>query len=79
MSREEIFTKVAGLIADHFELDASSIQGSMDLMVDVDADSIDFVELVLEMEDEFDAEISDDDAATLKTVDDIVNFIANKQ
>jgi acyl carrier protein len=78
MSREEVFTKVTGLIADHFELDQANIQGSMDLMADVDADSIDFVELVLEMEDEFDAEISDDEAANLKTVDDIVNYIASK-
>jgi len=78
MSREEVFKKVTGIIADHFEMDQDSIKGSMNLMSDVDADSIDFVELVLEMEDEFDAEISDEDAANLNTVDDIVNYISNK-
>lgn len=45
-------------------------------MTDIDADSIDFVELVLEMEDEFGAEISDEDAEKLITINDTVDYIA---
>ena len=47
-------------------------------MKDIDADSIDFVELVLEMEDEFGAEISDEDAEKLITINNTVDYIASR-
>ncbi|KRN31718.1 acyl carrier protein [Weissella halotolerans] len=75
MERKDVFNKVAALVADHFELDPKTVTEGMNLQSDVDADSIDFVELILEMEDEFDANISDDDAAQLITIADIVNYI----
>ena len=73
MERQEILDKVITLVADHFELDPASITGETNLTKDIDADSI---ELVLEMEDEFGAEISDEDAEKLITVNNTVDYIA---
>lgn len=76
MERQEILDKVMTLVADHFELDAAKVTGETNFTKDIDADSIDFVELVLEMEDEFGAEISDEDAEQLITVNNTVDYIA---
>lgn len=76
MERQEILDKVITLVADHFELDVAKVTGETNFTKDIDADSIDFVELVLEMEDEFGAEISDEDAEQLITVNNTVDYIA---
>ena len=76
MERQEILNKVIELVADHFELDPAKVTGELIFLTDIDADSIDFVELVLEMEDEFGAEISDEDAEKLITINDTVDYIA---
>ena len=78
MERQEIFDKVSALVADHFELDPAKVTGDLNFLTDIDADSIDFVELVLEMEDEFGAEISDEDAEKLVTIDNTVDYIASR-
>ena len=65
MTKEEIFDKIADIIADRFEVDKATITNSMNLQADLDADSIDFVEFVLELEDTFGSEISDEDAEKL--------------
>ena len=62
MTKEEIFDKIADIIADRFEVDKATITNEMNLQTDLDADSIDFVEFVLELEDTFGSEISDEDA-----------------
>jgi len=79
MTKEEIFDKVAGIIADHFEVDQSKVTNEMNLQQDLDADSIDFVEFVLELEDTFGSEISDEDAEKLNTVSEVVDYIAAHQ
>ena len=76
MERQEILNKVIELVADHFELDPAKVTCELNFLTDIDADSIDFVELVLEMEDEFGAEISDEDAEKLITINDTVDYIA---
>lgn len=76
MERQEIMNKVIELVADHFELDPAKVTSELNFLTDIDADSIDFVELVLEMEDEFGAEISDEDAEKLITINDTVDYIA---
>ena len=62
------------LIAIH-DIDRAKITDELNLREDLDADSIDFVEFVLEVEDTFGAEISDDDAEKLSTIGDVVNYI----
>ena len=79
MSKEEIFNKIAAILADRFELDADQITEKLNFKEDSNADSIDIVEFVLELEDTFGAEISDEDAEKLTTVADAVNYISEHQ
>lgn len=79
MSKEEIFNKIAAILANRFELDADQITEKLNFKEDLNADSIDIVEFVLELEDTFGAEISDEDAEKLTTVADAVNYISEHQ
>ncbi|MEE6751354.1 acyl carrier protein [Pediococcus acidilactici] len=79
MSKEEIFNKIAAILADRFELDADQITEKLNFKEDLNADSIDIVEFALELEDTFGAEISDEDAEKLTTVADAVNYISEHQ
>ncbi|AVK60306.1 acyl carrier protein [Lactobacillus sp. CBA3606] len=79
MTKEEIFNKIAAIIADRFEVDQSKVTMEMNLQQDLDADSIDFVEFVLELEDTFGSEISDEDAEKLNTVGEVVDYVAARQ
>ncbi len=79
MSKEEIFTKIRDILADNFEVDKEKITDETNFTSDLDADSIDLVEFILQLEDEFGAEISDEDAEKLKTVGDAVNYVADHQ
>ncbi len=66
MSKDEIFNKIADIIADRFEVKRDKITMDLNFKTDLDADSIDFVEFILELEDTFGAEISDDAAEKVK-------------
>ncbi len=79
MSEEEIFNKIKGLIADNFEIDKDKITKNTNFTDDLDADSIDLVEFILQLEDEFGAEIPDEDAEKIKTVGDAVAYIKAHQ
>ncbi|MCF4061433.1 acyl carrier protein [Pediococcus acidilactici] len=70
---------MAAILADRFELDADQITEKLNFKEDLNADSIDIVEFVLELEDTFGAEISDEDAEKLTTVADAVNYISEHQ
>ncbi|GAX05485.1 acyl carrier protein [Secundilactobacillus pentosiphilus] len=76
MSKDEIFNKIADIIADRFEVKRDTITMDLNFKFDLDADSIDFVEFILELEDTFGAEISDDVAEKLNTVGEAVDYIA---
>ncbi|WP_304227633.1 acyl carrier protein [Lactobacillus kitasatonis] len=79
MSEEEIFNKIKDLIADNFDVDKDKITKSNSFTDDLDADSIDLVEFILQLEDEFGSEIPDDDAEKIKTVGDAVSYIKSHQ
>ncbi len=79
MSEEEIFNKIRDLIADNFDVDKDKITENTNFTADLDADSIDLVEFILQLEDEFGAEIPDDDAEEIKTVGDAVSYIKSHQ
>ena len=79
MSKEEIFTKIRDILADNFEVEKEKITDKTNFKSDLDADSIDLVEFILQLEDEFGAEISDEDAEKIKTVGDAVNYVADHQ
>lgn len=69
------YEQVAALIVDRFGVEASSVTPEMSFMDDLGADSLDVVELVMELEDNFGIQISDDDVEDIKTVADIVKYI----
>lgn len=79
MTEEEIFTKIKDILADNFEVSKDKITKETNFTTDLDADSIDLVEFILQLEDEFGAEISDADAEKIKTVGDAVSYIASHQ
>lgn len=79
MSKEEIFNKIAEILADRFELKTEQITNTLNFKEDLNADSIDIVEFVLELEDTFGAEITDEAAENLVTVRDAVDYISEHQ
>ena len=77
MKRDEVFKKVAVVIANHFEIDAENVTDTMSIKDDLNADSISVMEFVLELEDEFGTEISDEDAEQIETVGGAVDYISS--
>ena len=77
MTREEVFKKVAVVIANHFEIDADKVTDTMSIKDDLNADSISVMEFVLEFEVEFGTEISDEDAEQIETVGGAVDYISS--
>jgi len=77
MNRQEVFTKVTALMSKHFDVPADSITDNTNLKDDLQADSIKVMELVLDMEDEFDIEVSDEEAEKISTVGEIVDYLAS--
>ena len=74
-----IFEKVRDALASQFELDPASITMDTNLIDDLGADSLDVVELIMELEDEFGVTISDEAAAELFTVGRIVDYLEKVQ
>ena len=79
MTAEEIFKTMQDLIAKQFAIDAEEITMESSFVDDLGADSVDLVELVMAMEEEFDVgEIDEEDLAGLKTVGDCVQYLNHK-
>lgn len=79
MTMEEIFKTMQDLIAEQFAIDADEISMDSTFVDDLGADSVDLVELVMAMEEEFDiGEIDEEDLAGLKTVGDCVRYLNSK-
>ena len=79
MTMEEIFKTMQDLIAEQFAIDADEISMDSSFVDDLGADSVDLVELVMAMEEEFDiGEIDEEDMAGLKTVGDCVRYLNSK-
>lgn len=75
MSKEEILEKLKGLVVDQLGVEEEEVTLEATIQEDLGADSLDVVDLVMSVEEEFGVKISDDDMAELKTVGDIVNYI----
>ena len=69
------FDKVKELLAAQLNISKDKIQDDSKLVEDLGADSLDMVEMLMTLEDEFGVSISDEDALNLKTVADIVSYI----
>jgi acyl carrier protein len=79
MTENEIFSKIRDILVENFEVDKDEITKNTNFTSDLDADSIDLVEFILQLEDEFGAEIPDEDAEKIKTVGDAVSYILAHQ
>ena len=80
MSVEEIFQTMQELVAEQFAMEPSEVTMETSFEEDLGADSVDLVELVMAMEEEFEmGEVQEEDLGKLKTVGDAVNDIAGKQ
>lgn len=76
----DIFEKVKDLIADQLDVpDKESITEASSITDDLGADSLDVVDLVMALEDEFSVEIPEDEVENIKTVGDIVKYIEDNQ
>ena len=75
---QKIFDAVSAIISDKLGVSESEITEKANFVSDLGADSLDVVELVMEIEKKFDIQIPDHDAETFKTVADAVNYIAGK-
>lgn len=70
-----IFEKVRKIICDQFDLEEDDVTLETLLEDDLEADSLDLVDLVMSFEDEFQIEVPDEDVENIKTVGDIVKYI----
>ena len=75
---EEIEDKVMGIVAEQMSVERSEIRRETSFVNDLNADSLDTVELVMELEDEFDMNIPDDEAEKLQTVAQAIEYIQNQ-
>ena len=72
------FDKVREIITRQLDIDPESVQMESRLIDDLKADSLDIVELIMDLEQEFDVEIPDEDLPKVQTVADIVNCLENR-
>ena len=75
MTQEEIFEKVKGIIIEQLGVTDTSVTMEASFIDDLGADSLDIVELIMALEEEFDTEIPDSDAEKVVTVGDVVDYI----
>jgi acyl carrier protein len=75
MSREEIFEKVKAIIVDQLGVDEDKVTMEASFRDDLEADSLDLVELIMAFEEEFGGEISDEEAQKITTVGQAVDYL----
>ncbi len=75
---EEVLEKVKGIIAELLDIDAGEITAESRFREDLEADSLDLVELIMEFEEAFGSEISDEDAQKITTVGEAVKYVSER-
>jgi acyl carrier protein len=75
MTAGNVEQKVKGIIAEQLGVSEEEIKATSSFIEDLGADSLDIVELVMAMEEEFEVEIPDEEAENIKTVQDAINYI----
>ncbi len=74
----DIFEQVKKILCDQLDLDEEQVTEDSEVIDDLGADSLDIVDLVMTLEEEFDTEIPDEDIESLRTVGDIVKYIEER-
>jgi acyl carrier protein len=75
MNKDEVFELIRDHLAEELEIDPTRISGETRFKQDLDADSLDLYELVMELEDRYGIAVSEEQAARIATVDDAVSFV----
>lgn len=78
MTDTDIYERVKGVIAEQLGVDEADVKPEASFVDDLGADSLDVVELVMALEEEFNVEIPDEDAEQIGTVEEAVDYIENK-
>ncbi len=78
-SREEIFERVKSVLSEQLGVDENEITEEASFQDDLDADSLDLVELIMELEDNFGMKIPDEDAQKITTVGQAVDYVSTHQ
>ena len=76
---QEILEKVCSIVSEQLSVEAGEVKSDSNFQNDLGADSLDTVELVMELEDAFDIEIPDQTAEGILTIDDAVKIIKEKK
>jgi len=74
-----VFERVQSIVAERLSVDSEKVTMDAEFIGDLDADSLDLVEVIMALEQEFDLEIKDDEAENIRTVANAVNFINEHQ
>lgn len=75
-NRLETFNKVADIVAENLNIDKSTVIGTATLE-SLGADSLNVIEIIMKVEEEFNITINDDDAESLRTLDSVVDYVHN--
>ncbi|MBQ6499462.1 MAG: acyl carrier protein [Ruminococcus sp.] len=70
-----VLEKIKVILAEQFDVEESTLQNDTDLQADLGADSLDVVDLLMSIEDEFEIEIPDEEIENIRTVGDLVSYI----
>lgn len=77
-SAEEISNKIKGIIAEQLGVSLEEVKETASFIDDLGADSLDIVELIMALEEEFEVEIPDEDAEKIQSVGDAIKFVQAK-
>jgi acyl carrier protein len=78
MDRDQVMAVVTEHLSTELEVDASRIEPGTRFKEDLDADSLDLYELVMELEDRYGVKVSEEEAAEIETVGDVVEFVCSR-
>ncbi|MGI8650284.1 MAG: acyl carrier protein [Rubrobacter sp.] len=79
MDREEILQKIQEIAADRLGVEEAEVTPEASFREDLEADSLDLVELIMELEEQFGMEIPDEDAEKITTVEEAVDYVGEHQ
>ncbi len=73
-----VFEKLKGIICEQLDVEEEKVTMEANILEDLGADSLDVVDLIMSIEDEFDIEVPDEELEAIKTVGDVVRFIEER-